>query len=475
MAKRKTSDQLVEERDAIRSELLELDALEEPTEEQVTRSGELLAQFQTKDSEYQEQLRYEQQIQHVRSVASNPGNRESERSPQVMTRSSPYEDLDSVRTQPVADTELRSRALTAIERAPRHMNDTQRETATRLVESGDRHGRISRHMLLTGSDAYSRAFEAILTGVQPWALEGEEQEALRSASLYHRAINEGTDSAGGFLVPFHLDPTIILTNAGSTNPFRQLARTETISTNEWHGVSSAGVTAEWLSESTEAADASPSFSQPTVPVHKAAAYLEASFEATQDTNITGQVGMLLADAKDNLEAAAFATGSGSGRPTGVVTAVVNAGNTVATSSTGSYAVADVYSLKNAVPARHRSEAAWVANDDILTQTRQFGTADTYHAFWADLGMDTPPQLLGKSVHESSAMADSVAAGNNILLVGNFSRYLLVNRIGMTVQFEPLVKGANQRPTGQVGWFAHWRVGGNTTDPNAFRVLQVASA
>jgi predicted phage gp36 major capsid-like protein len=46
---------------------------------------------------------------------------------------------------------------------------------------------------------------------------------------------------------------------------------------------------------------------------------------------------------------------------------------------------------------------------------------------------------------------------------------------MTVQFEPLVKGANQRPTGEVGWFAHWRVGGGVLDANAFRLLRVRAA
>jgi predicted phage gp36 major capsid-like protein len=36
-----------------------------------------------------------------------------------------------------------------------------------------------------------------------------------------------------------------------------------------------------------------------------------------------------------------------------------------------------------------------------------------------------------------------------------------------------VKGANQRPTGQAGWFAFWRVGADASTTNAFRVLTIA--
>ncbi|MGH3097900.1 MAG: phage major capsid protein [Streptosporangiales bacterium] len=474
MPKRKSAEELAGELGAIRSELLDLDGVEEPTGEQVTRSTELLDQYETKKSEHDEAVRYERQIDGIRDAAANPANRESERSPQVQTRTSPFGDLDAVRSHQVSGSDLRARALTAIEQAPGHMSDDQRGAATGLVERGDRHGRISRHMLLTGSDGYSRAFEQILTGAQPWSLAPDEQEALRIASDHNRAMNEGTNSAGGYLVPFHLDPTIILTSAGSTNPLRQISRVDTISTNEWHGVSSAGVSAEWLAEAAEAAGDTASLVQPTVTVHKAAAWLQASFEVTQDTGIAGQVGMLLAEARDDLEAAAFATGSGSGQPTGVVTAVAADTGSVVDGGTG-YAVDSVYQLKSKLTPRHRPVSSWLANDNILSLTRQFATGSgPQHAFWADLGMDTPPQLLGRPLYEASEMADTVATGANVLLVGNFARYLIVNRIGMTMQFEPLVKGANRRPTGEVGWFAHWRVGGNALDTNAFRLLQMGT-
>jgi HK97 family phage major capsid protein len=70
------------------------------------------------------------------------------------------------------------------------------------------------------------------------------------------------------------------------------------------------------------------------------------------------------------------------------------------------------------------------------------------------------------------MAGTVAAGANVILAGDFSRYIIVDRIGMSVQYVPQIFGANQRPTGQSGWVAYWRVGADCADPNAFRLLQL---
>jgi len=39
-------------------------------------------------------------------------------------------------------------------------------------------------------------------------------------------------------------------------------------------------------------------------------------------------------------------------------------------------------------------------------------------------------------------------------------------------YEPLVKGAAGRPTGEAGWFAYWRVGAKVSTSAAFRVLTI---
>jgi HK97 family phage major capsid protein len=67
----------------------------------------------------------------------------------------------------------------------------------------------------------------------------------------------------------------------------------------------------------------------------------------------------------------------------------------------------------------------------------------------------------------------VSTGANILLAGNFAEYYIVDRVGMSVIYDPMVKSTgNGRPTGQGGWYSFWRVGADVVDPSAFRLLQL---
>lgn len=479
--RKKKSDLLKEQVEAIRSELLELEELEEPTEEQVARARSLVGDFDTAQEAYTEQVAHEERVEAVRSAALVENAVERGSGPDVLTRSraNPYEDLDRVRGANLNERstvgDLRSRALTAIDLAGEFISADQQERAEKLVR-GDRRGRIAQHILLTGSDEYQRAFESLLSNAgNPALLEADEYQAYKLAEAHRRAMTL-TDSAGGFLVPFTLDPTIILTNTGSANPYRQVSTVKTITTDTWNGVSSAGVTAEWLAEASQAADASPSFAQPSITPKKAAAWVQGSFEVLADSGFGAEVGPLLADAKDRLEAIAFTTGNGTTQPKGVITAVsAVSGSVVNSATTDTYAVADVYAVEQALPPRYRltGSPSWMANKAIINKTRQFDTAGG-SSFWANLGMGQPEQLLGAPIYEASAMDGVINAGaeNYSLLLGDFRNFYIVDRVGMTMVYEPLVKGANGRPTGEAGWFAYWRVGSDVVNADAFRLLDI---
>ena len=372
-------------------------------------------------------------------------------------------------------TEVRGRALKAIEDAP-HMTDEHRDSAARLVEQGDVqngvHGDKARYILEHGSADYHARFETYMsTRNMGFAMQGLDQRAAMALA----------GANGGYLVPFTLDPTIILTNNSATDPFREISRVVSITTDDWNGVSSAGVTAEWIAEATEVADASPTFAQPSITVHKADAYLQGSMEVIADASLSGEIAGLIADAKYRLEATAHATGSGSGQPFGIVTAL---GLTTASRVAGSsgaagaadYVLADVYALANALPPRHRAGAKWVAEYSTWNRTRRFGEGSTGNAsFWVELGMDQPSLLLGKPIYESSAMDSTIVSGSNddIIVLGEFNpNYVLVDRMGMELVFNPLVLGSNRRPTGEQAWVAFWRHGADSVNDNAFRMLRI---
>jgi HK97 family phage major capsid protein len=285
-----------------------------------------------------------------------------------------------------------------------------------------------------------------------------------------------TTNQGGYAIPFELDTTIITTNAGVLNPIRGISRVVSIVTDEWNGVASDGVTATWTAEAVAASDNAPTLSQPNVPVHKATAFVPFSLEVGGDwANIASDVAMMIGDAKARLEAAAFATGSGNGQPTGIVTALdANTNSEVAVTTNNALGAVDIYAVLAALGPRWRPSASWVMNTPYVNLIRQFGTANNYHGFTVDLTPQGITMVLGKPVYEASDMDAAVGTGtDNAIVLGDFSNFLIADRVGLSVELIPhLFDVTNNRPTGQRGWYAWWRVGADSINDAAFKLLQV---
>lgn len=383
------------------------------------------------------------------------------------------------RSKDEVNAELTARALSAIEKMPA-ASDEIREAGTKILERfDDGDATIAKTVLVASSPVYVRAWSKMATNRQ-FALTPEESKALDAV----RAMSL-TDSAGGYLVPFQLDPTVIVTSAGSRNDIRMAARQVVATGDVWNGVSAGAVSWSWDAEGTQVSDDSPTLAQPVVPVHKASGFVPISIEAMQDAaNVTQEVGKLLAEGRDELEAIAFITGSGSGQPTGIVTALTGTSSEINAATDDVFALADVYTIQGALPARHRKNASWLANNLIYSRIRQFDTSGG-GGFWTNLNADRPPQLLGRDALEAEAMDGTIttsgAVSNFALIFGNFQHYVIADRIGMTVEFIPhlfqqTTAGSGfGRPTGQRGWYAYYRVGADSVHDGAFRMLDVASA
>ena len=455
--------------EALRAEIIELDAVTEPTEEQAARFDEALTEFDATKSAYDRAVERAAKVEAVRQAAVDPASRTRIEAPQVMVRRDPVEDVESVARGWVPATEMQSRALTLIENT-RGVDDAAKESATRHVQ---RDASIARHGLLVGSEAYRSAFETILRfgpEMGMTMLTDEQRHAMRGTALSNTVGN------GGYTIPFLLDPTVVLTNDGIAGSIRSIARVESGTSNKWNGIASSGVTAEWLAEATEAAEAGPTVTQPSITAFKAAANVTFSYEQEADGQLVSQLPRLLADAKQRLDEAAFATGNGTTAPKGVVTATAAVTASRVSPTTGgtftTASVNDVHKVINAVPPRHRSNASWLANFTTLSTIRQM---DTYggSAFWANLGAALPNELVGRPVYETSTMTATVTTGSNLLLAGDFSEYLIYERVGMEMRYNPIVIGSSgQRPTGQAAWLAIWRVGADALNANAFRLLQL---
>lgn len=323
---------------------------------------------------------------------------------------------------------------------------------------------------IAGDPAYVRAFAALVKDpTRGHLLWSEQERAAYARAEEYRAMNL-TDANGGYMVPFHLDPSIMLTNDGNVNPLRLISRNVTIASDTWHGVTSAGATAEWLAEATEAADGSPTLAQPSIPVHKLMCFVPYSYEVEGDAaDILGELQRVLFDAADNKLAEAYMRGTGSGQPTGVITAL-GAGQKVATATADAIVASDVVGLQNALAARWQPRAQWCANLETINSLASLETGNGALRF-PELANG---RLLRKPMNEASHMngpGDTASAGNdNVALYGDYQQFVIVSRVGTTVELIPNLVGANRRPTGQRGMHLWMRTGSDVVIDGAFRLL-----
>src|SRR3954471_19665104 len=203
--------------------------------------------------------------------------------------------------------ELRSRAHSAIE-IMAGADDTIREASDDILSRwDDEDGTIAKLVLATSKPSYMRAFAKAARNAEHMMTEEEKRavEECRAMSL--------TPSAGGYLVPFQLDPTVIITANGSNNEIRRVSRNVVATGSTWNGISSGLVSWSWDAEASEVSDDTTTFAQPAISVYMARGFVPISIEALEDeVNVTANVAELLAGGRDVLEAAAFTNGTGTG-------------------------------------------------------------------------------------------------------------------------------------------------------------------
>lgn len=494
----KKSEELRSAAAELAAEIDELSALEEPTEEQVTRFEQALSEVESLAASIDECVRAEteERMEKIRSFAAKPAHVESGDGarvapvPGASTRN--IWDVEEARRSANSErafiAELNSRAATAIEQAeapasiPNLSPDEFREQATRRLETpihGDRSGdAVARHWIDFGNPEYREQWHRALRGDVAAAAYCQAKTYDHEARAW--AV-DGTTTTGGYAIVPDYDVSLLLINAGSVNPMRRIADVKQTMVNKVYGLSTAGVNIGWISESTEEGDDTPAVAQPVWNVEKASGYIEASFETIQDTDLGNEVAFLFNDAKDRLEATAHFTGTGGGEPYGAVTRCASLGALVFGDSGSTVekdiVISDVYALDNALDPRWRDGASFCANKVIQNQIRNLSPSGAGSSFWTTLGGGLPPELIGYPIYQASAMDSTVVSGSAdyTLLLGDFRNgYRIYDRLGSQMLYNPFVVGSSRRPTGNGGWLFYWRTAGDVTDQTSashFRLLR----
>jgi HK97 family phage major capsid protein len=445
------------------------------TEDQQARFDELLKEREERQGEIEAiELRNVQRAQ-VEALARQPrhehtiepGDGARHAAPNVIIRDDPFAVLEDRSLhgrhleRALVDANLRAMEAREIGGAAneRHFERTLK-----------RHGKDTRwaaNILARGSDAYLEGWKKMVTGREAF-LEPEERAAM--------AV--GTNTAGGFLVPSFLDPTLLLTNDGSSNVMRQYATVRTLTIgNQWKGVTSAGATASWDAELTEVSDDTPAVAQPTIDLEKPQSLLLASIEAFDDIDgLTSDALMIFADARDRLEGAGHMTGAGSGsnEPTGLFTAINASSSLQVTSTTAAtIGLVDIHAAYRALPVRFRGRGSWVCNPLYSLAVKSLGATGVSSSYSGDLRDPVTSRWLDKPVVETddAPSTQTTTALDQEIVFADLSEYVIVDKPGSaSIEFIPHMLGSNRRPNGSRGFYMYWRTGGGMPRIEGGRIL-----
>jgi len=366
---------------------------------------------------------------------------------------------------------------------------TQSKIARLLDHADTADKEFARRVLATGDPAYVRAFTKLVAS-------GGNVAVLTPEEMRGTAITIG--GTGQYLVPFAFDPTVIAIGAHNANPYRANCRVvEVVGASIWHALTSTAAVAVRGVENLVAAEQGPTFAQPSFTPSTVKAQITYSGEAAQDRpDLASELAVLIQEAKDNEEEATYSVGTGATTMLNVVGMAPPTGTsgafTAKTTITGggaTVAIADLYALEMDVPMRWRADAAWfMARNTIrkfqgfettggilFNAIQQFGGGAAYPAVGnpvnSPLGQ-TGLRLLGYPVFEAPSIPIATGANAPICTLAAKNQFVLVDRVGMEVQFIPWIQTAGTiYVAGQQALFAMWRNAGGPMQADAGRVLR----
>lgn len=307
------------------------------------------------------------------------------------------------------------------------------------------------------SDSYKSAF---------WA-----QARSRNGMTYEvrNALQEGTDSEGGYLVPDEFEHTLIQA-LNESNIIRSHARVITTS-NGLHKipvVASHG-NAAWMEEEDAYTESDEAFSQVNLDAHKVGTLIKVSEELLQDSAfdlesyIRSEFSRRIGDKEED----AFLNGNGTHKPTGILNATGGAQVGVTTASATAITADEIIDLFYSLKAPYRKNAVWILNDATVKAIRKLknGTGDY---LWQPAIKDGEvPTILGRP-YFTSQYAPTIEAAAKVIAFGDFSYYWIGDRQGISFKRLNELYAGN----GQVGFLASKRLDGKLVLPEAIKVLQM---
>jgi len=283
------------------------------------------------------------------------------------------------------------------------------------------------------------------------------------------AMTEGVDADGGYIVPEAYQATVIakLNAIGVTRSISSVMSTMSTTNIPTEG---DAPTFGWIDEGADYGETKSTFGQVKLGAYKLGGIIKVSRELLQDTSINFDAYMAnqIARGIDKAESPAFATGNGSGKPTGYVTSAT-VGTNSTTAAVAAVTADEIVDIFFDLKAEYRERATWRMNDNTLKAISKLKDT-TGNYLLGTLADGITYVLKGRPVVVDSSMAD-MGAGNKFVVVGDFSYYQIADRGDLSIQrLDELYAGK-----GLVGFQVTKRVDAKVTISEAFNAGQNAAA
>lgn len=282
------------------------------------------------------------------------------------------------------------------------------------------------------------------------------------------ALQVGTDSEGGYLVPDEFERTLVEALL-EENIFRGLAKVITTSSGDRKipVVASKG-TASWVDEEGLIPESDDSFGQVSIGAYKLATMIKVSEELLNDSvfNLESYIAREFARRIGAKEEEAFFIGNGTGKPTGIFNATGGAELGVTAASATAITFDELMDLFYSLKSPYRKNATFVTNDATVKMIRKLKDGNGQYLWSPSMQAGQPDTILNRPV-KTSSFVPNVEAGAKTVAFGDFGYYWIADRQGRSFQRLNELFAA----TGQVGFRATQRVDGKLILPEAIKVLK----
>ena len=294
--------------------------------------------------------------------------------------------------------------------------------------------------------------------------------AMRRKNFYdvENALQVGTDSEGGYLVPDEFEHTLVEA-LEEENFFRGIATViQTSSGDRKIPVVATKGTASWIDEEGAYPESDDSFGQVSIGAYKVATMLKVSDELLNDSvfDLEAYISKEFGRRIGTKEEEAFFTGDGKGKPTGIFNAAGGASDGVTTAA-ASITFDDVMDLFYALKSPYRRKAVWVLNDTTVKALRKLKDNNGNYIWQPSVQAGQPDMILNRPYY-TSAYVPEVAAGAKVMAFGDFSYYWIADRQGRSFKRLNELFAAN----GQVGFLASQRVDGKLILSEAVKTMAI---